>query len=196
MVLKYIRGIFYFGFKKNIIIEKDCQIKNSKFIKVSGKNKFFKGAVIISDTKNGIEIGKNSNICRYSIINNAGGFIKIGNNTNIGDFCNLYGQGGLTIGDNVLVASCVQIVPNQHTYTDINLPISKQPCTAKGIFIDDGAWIGTNVVITDGVKIGKNSVIGAGSVVTKDVPDFSIVAGCPAKIIKKYNKETESWISF
>jgi acetyltransferase-like isoleucine patch superfamily enzyme len=110
--------------------------------------------------------------------------VTIEKNTIIGDFCNIYGQGGCRIGEEVMIASCVQIVPNQHTFKDIDKSIMFQENIAKGIEISKGSWIGTNVVILDDVTIGKNSIIGAGSVVNKNVDDFTVVAGVPAKVIK------------
>ena len=67
-----------------------------------------------------------------------------------------------------------------HQFEDINLPISQQPCTTAEIIIEDEAWIGANVVITSGTKIGKHAVVAAGSVVTKDVPPYSVVGGNPS----------------
>jgi len=63
----------------------------------------------------------------------------------------------------------------------------------KQISIADDVWIGANCVVTAGVTIGKHAVIGAGSVVTKDIPPFSVAVGNPARVIKKYNSETNSW---
>jgi acetyltransferase-like isoleucine patch superfamily enzyme len=80
-----------------------------------------------------------------------------------------------------------------HGYQDINTPPSLQPVETKPISIGDEVWIGANVVITAGVTIGKHAVVAAGSVVTKDVPDFSIAAGNPARILKQYNSETMQW---
>jgi acetyltransferase-like isoleucine patch superfamily enzyme len=68
-----------------------------------------------------------------------------------------------------------------------------QPCTTGEIVIGDGCWIGANVVITAGLTIGKYCVIAAGSVVTKSVPDFSIVAGNPARLLKQFNHTTQEW---
>ena len=80
-----------------------------------------------------------------------------------------------------------------HVYEDINVPIADQHVYTSLITIEDEVWIGANAVITAGVTIGKHSVVAAGSVVTKDVPPYSIVAGNPARLLKQYNKETGEW---
>ena len=73
------------------------------------------------------------------------------------------------------------------------MPPSMQKVTTKQIELSDNIWIGANAVITAGVKIGKHCVIGAGSVVTKDVPDYCVAVGNPAKVVKKYNAITGNW---
>ena len=99
------------------------------------------------------------------------------------------------IGSNVLVASNVFIIDYNHginpltdNYLDNPLEIS------KGVCIEDGVWIGNNVVILGGVTIGKKAIIGAGSVVTKDIPDYTIAVGNPAKVIKKYDFASQKWV--
>ena len=69
-----------------------------------------------------------------------------------------------------------------------------QELTGKGVCIDEGSWIGEKVCILPGVTIGKKCIIGAGSVVTKDVPDYCIACGNPAKVIKKYDFDEHRWI--
>jgi len=126
-----------------------------------------------------------SAICRFSIVNSCGGIIQVGKRSCIGDFANLYGlSGGLIIGDDVIMASGCLIVPSNHTFQDASLPIARQPTTSLGIKIGDGVWIGAHVVILDNVKIGKGAIIGAGAVVNRDVPDYAIVAGVPAKLLR------------
>ena len=66
---------------------------------------------------------------------------------------------------------------------------------SKGISIEDGVWIGNNVLIMPGVKIGKKAIIGAGSVVTRDVPPYTIAVGNPARVIKQFNMEKQQWVS-
>lgn len=89
--------------------------------------------------------------------------------------------------------SCV-IVDYDHAYSDVTQLIVDQSLTnIKPIHIKSGVWIGANSTICAGVTIGKNSVVGANSVVTKDIPDFSVALGAPARVVKKYNPKTKQW---
>lgn len=186
----YLRGWIRFG--KKVYIEKNVTIHGISNIKIGKKCKIFQGT-ILNATNGKIIFFDNVTICVNSIINSAGGIISIDSGTTVGDLCNLYGQGSLKIGKDVMIASCVQIVPNQHEYKDISVAIKFQPEKSKGITINDGCWIGTNVVILDNIKIGKNSVIGAGSVVNKNIPDYSVAAGVPCQIVKQYNLIEKCW---
>jgi len=91
----------------------------------------------------------------------------------------------ITIEDNVMIGMGVHFYVNNHKFDDISIPIIEQGYyPSKSVLIKDGVWIGANSIILPGVTIGKNSVVGAGSIVTKSVPDYMVVAGNPAKIIK------------
>jgi len=114
-----------------------------------------------------------------------GGYIEIGDYCNINPFAILYGHGGLKIGNNVLIAAHTVIIPANHTFNDKNQLIRSQGDTKKGIIIEDDVWIGSGCQILDGITIGKGAIIGAGSVVTKDVEPYSVVAGVPSKLIKR-----------
>ncbi|MBR4388623.1 MAG: acyltransferase [Prevotella sp.] len=118
----------------------------------------------------------------------------------IGDYCSIGIRNSFAaidkvqIGNNVLFAGYVHITDHSHGYEDINLPVKKQKLISKGpVIIEDDCWLGFGCEILSGVHIGKHSIVAARAVVTKDVPDYSIVAGNPAKIIKKYNFETRQW---
>ena len=86
----------------------------------------------------------------------------------------------IVIGNNVAIAPEVKIFSASHDYQDISLPDY-----GEGIYIEDYVWIGGGAIILPGVKIGKGSVIGAGSIVTHDIPDWSVAVGNPARVIKK-----------
>jgi acetyltransferase-like isoleucine patch superfamily enzyme len=117
----------------------------------------------------------------------------IGDGTSIGRFCHIYAISKIEIGKNVLMAEKIYISDNLHSYADITIPIIKQPIVQiNEVVIGDGAWVGENVCII-GACIGKNSVIAANAVVTKNVPDYCVAAGVPAKIIKRYNFDTKIW---
>lgn len=165
-------------------LEAQCQFRYPRRIVLGRGVKFLRGAVVMADALGRIELGDNSTICRYSVVQSVGGIIQIGSDSLVGDFCNLFGQGNLTIGNSVMIASGVRIIPNQHTFDDPLIPIGHQPCRSQGIVIKDGVWIGANACILDGVTIGSGAIVGAGSVVTRDIPGYAIACGVPAKIIK------------
>lgn len=120
----------------------------------------------------------------------------IGNNVQINDFVHISAWNKVIIGNDVLIASRVYISDVSHgnlkSY-DISIPPNKQPLYWKEVVIEDNVWIGENVCILPGVNVGRCSIIGAGSIVTKDIPAYSIAVGAPAKVIKKYDFNTQSW---
>jgi len=109
--------------------------------------------------------------------------IEIGNNVSINEFCYLHGKGGIVIGDNVRIAPAVGIFSFNHKFADRKTPIVKQGYDEKEVFIGQDCWIGYGVTITAGVRLGRGCVVGAGAVVTGDFPDYSVIAGVPAKVI-------------
>jgi acetyltransferase-like isoleucine patch superfamily enzyme len=113
-------------------------------------------------------------------------FIRIGANCIVGEGTVIRGQGGVTIGDHVLIAPNVQILAVEHTYGLAGVPVMHQGLRATGITIGDGAWLGAGCVILDGVTVGEGAVIGAGAVVTKDVPAHTVALGVPARIVRDY----------
>jgi len=110
--------------------------------------------------------------------------IRIGKDTIVGHRCFLDGRACLTIGDHVDVASEVMIYNSEHDLESDTFSAIEEPVEIK-----DYVFIGPRVIILPGVKIGRGAVVGAGAVVTKDVPDYAIVGGVPAKIIgERQNK--------
>src|SRR5882757_4970091 len=137
------------------------------------------------------EIGSNSIIEDFATINNGVGDVFIGNNTGVG-LSNVI-IGPVKLGNYVMLAQNIVISGLNHGYEDVTMPPRMQKVVTKQITIEDDVWIGANCVITAGVTIGKHAIIGAGSVVTKDIPQFSVAVGNPARVIKKYNFETNTW---
>lgn len=148
-------------------------------------------AVINVSPINDFRLGAHSTIEEYCVIDNGVGNIIIGSHTRIGLRSTLIGP--LQIGNHIILAQNVVISGLNHTYQDTHTPIYRQKVAVSPIIIEDEAWIAANAVITAGVTIGRHAVVAAGSVVTKDVPPYSVVAGNPAKIIKRYNPEKKEW---
>ena len=119
--------------------------------------------------------------------------LVIEDETVIGHFAHIYATKSIHIGKSVLIADKVYISDNLHGYEDPETPIMCQNIIQKNpVVIGDDSWIGENVCII-GACVGKHCVIGANAVVTKDIPDYCVAVGNPAKVIKKYNFETKKW---
>ena len=116
--------------------------------------------------------------------------ISIGDYCSIGAYCHISAYNKVSIGNHVLIGKWVSIVDNDHGETNkesLMIPPLERKLVSKGpIVIGHYVWIGDKVTILSGVTIGNNSVIAANSVITKDVPPFSVVAGNPGKVIKVY----------
>lgn len=186
---------------KRVRIERNVRLKNPKKIKI-GNNVHLRAGCQLYVQHNTMDKDKMS--CEYAIqlgddvhikenanLSTYGGSIVIGNRSNIGQNCVLYGQGGIVIGEDVLIAPNCVIVSGSHKFENPEIPINKQGTYDQGIVIEDDVWVGANVSILDGVRIGKGCVIGAGSVVTKDLAEYSIAYGSPAKARRKRGDRLE-----
>jgi len=122
--------------------------------------------------------------CGGNIWGEARGGITIGNNSYIGYNSVLLGGGEIEIGKKVLISPGTVITTQGHLIKDMGRYMKDQPTLLAKIVIEDDVWIGANATILPGVRVGKGSVIGAGSVVTKDIPEYSIAVGIPAKVIR------------
>ena len=136
-------------------------------------------------------LGDSAIIEDYSVVNNILGDVIIGNNSLIGLRSTVIGP--VEIGNDVLLAQNIVLSGQNHGYEDVTMSIREQKSVTGKITIKNRAWIGANAVVVAGVTIGTHSIVAAGSVVTKDVPDFTIVGGNPAKILKQYNSDTKEW---
>ena len=140
-----------------------------------------------------VEIRKHS---RLEALGDCGGGkpkIVIGNGTSIHFYFHCGAAESVIIGPNVLIASRVYITDHDHDIENPDLsPRHSGKLITKPVVIEDGAWIGEGAVILKGVTVGKRAVVGANSVVTKDVPAYTVVGGVPAKVIRKLNFAKES----
>lgn len=112
-------------------------------------------------------------------------FIEIGNCSEVGTNCII--QSNTSIGDYVIMGPDVKIYTKNHGHQDILTPMALQNLVSAPVKIGNDVWLGANVIVTPGVNIGNHVIVAAGAVVTKNVPDYAIVGGVPAKIIKFRN---------
>jgi acetyltransferase-like isoleucine patch superfamily enzyme len=170
-------------------IEPHVRLRHARNIRL-GRGVFLDQGVYLHATPNGIEIGERTTIMHNTelhVFNFRGlphAFIKIGRDTFVGESVVIRGQGGVTIGDSVLIAPGAKILAVNHNFSDVSRPIIEQGISAKGIVIEDGSWIAGGAVVLDGVRVGRGAVVGANAVVTRDVPPNTVVVGSPAQVIK------------
>ncbi len=134
-----------------------------------------------------LTIGESSTVASGAVVQGA---VRIGSHSTVQSYAVIvgYGEGEapagqVTIGDDVRIAPQVMIIAANHVFDDPDQPIRSQGLAPAPIVIESDVWLGGRVVVTAGVTVGRGSVIGAGAVVTRDIPPFSIAVGVPAKVI-------------
>jgi acetyltransferase-like isoleucine patch superfamily enzyme len=146
----------------------------------------------------GIRIGAEVEIGAYAFLEALSArdhvVVEIGDGTYIGPFLRLTAVGGVTIGRKVLIADRAYLSDSGHVYEDITRPIRGQGLrTGRRLVIEDGAWVGVGAAIVGNVRIGRNAVVGANAVVTRDVDDFTVVTGNPARVVRRHDGNEWQW---
>lgn len=191
-VLRYLYSIYI----EKTIVSRSFTKKYAKF----GKGSVMQTPMLYDNNRNLISIGENTTILKGSRIQLYPHLVKetphivIGDNCYLGFNLTLLAGADIVIGNEVLFASNILISSENHGIDpESEIPYMDQPLDVKPVTIEDGCWLGERVCVLPGVTIGKKSIVGAGSIVTKSVPPYSIVAGNPARVIKKYNFDTHQW---
>lgn len=140
---------------------------------LSKKIRQFCGKMMFDRCGSNVDIGRK---CRLS------SSISIGNNSGIGDYSFIQGQ--VSIGNDVMMAPHVAIIGSNHIFNRKDVPMNRQGKCNQPVKICDDVWIGYGSKILAGVTVNQGSIVAAGAVVTKDVPEYSVVGGVPAKVIK------------
>lgn len=178
-----------------------------KYVNRFEKKKFGKfgssstmGRPLALDHKERIYIGEGTTILKnvrmqfYPVQEKLTAKIKIGDGCFIAYNNSFLAGADIVLGNQVLLASNILISSENHGMNpECDIPYMDQQLETASVSIGDGAWIGERVIILPGVRIGEKAIVGAGSIVTKTVPAYSIAVGNPAKIIKKYNFESHCW---
>jgi acetyltransferase-like isoleucine patch superfamily enzyme len=144
-------------------------------IQTASDGRRFGGSVLVRD---GVILSDGVVVATY------GGAIEIGAGVYVGPYCVLYGHGGLAIGRNTMIGAHTVIVPANHGFARVDVPMNAQPLTREGIEIGEDVWIGAGCRVLDGVRIGDGAVIGAGAVVTRDIDAHAVAMGVPARVVR------------
>ncbi len=183
--------LFFKGFHKNSHIGRHVTLRCPRQIHLSGGVIIddFVQLIATSNHSKAISIGKGSFLRSYAMVN-AGppeGFVDMGSNSTVGQGSLLYGNGGLSIGNKVMIAGQCTIVASSHNYEEADIPMISQGYSARGITICDNVWIGSGARILDGVTIGEGAIVGANAVVNNDVAPGDRIGGIPAHSLKGSN---------
>jgi acetyltransferase-like isoleucine patch superfamily enzyme len=181
-------GTIFARMGKKIYIEDGVELKGIHNIELGDSAGMGRGVCInAAGLNNRVKLGSGVFMIRGAKIvgldNNC--TVEIGDNSFINADVWINGPGPIKIGKDCLLAPHVAIVAVNHVFADPDRPIRLQGHTAKGITIEDDCWLAYGVKVLDGVTIGQGSIIGAGAIVTKDIPPYSIAVGIPAKVIGK-----------
>jgi acetyltransferase-like isoleucine patch superfamily enzyme len=181
-------SLFFKGFHKKAFIGRQLTLRCPRQIHLSAGVIVddFVQLIATSSHPKAISIGQGSFVRSYAMLNSGPpeGFIHIGSNSTVGQGSLLYGNGGLTIGNNVMIAGQCSIIASSHNYEDLEIPMISQGYTAEGITIYDNVWIGAGARILDGVTVGEGSIVGANAVVNSAVAPGDRVGGIPARSLK------------
>jgi acetyltransferase-like isoleucine patch superfamily enzyme len=120
--------------------------------------------------------------------------VVLGNRVFMNSFSEISAANKVVLGDDVLVGNGCYITDNAHGYQDVGRSLREQPVRITGeIIIHERSWLSANVVVVGDVRIGKHCVIGANAVVNRDIPDYSLAVGVPARVVRRYDPVDRIW---
>lgn len=140
-----------------------------------------------------ISIGNNCVLSSYVVLKSYTKELNIGDNVFLGERVQIQSFGRVKISNNVMIAGNTFITSSNHDFSKPNSDDYLKGEVPEDVYIGNSTWIGANCTITAGVRIGEFSVIGAGSVVTSDIPAYSVAVGVPARVIKTFDKSVQEW---
>ena len=196
----FLRRVFYPSLfqkvGKGVIFGRNITLRHPQKISI-GDNTFIDDYVVLDakgEANEGIRIGKNVYLGRNTILSCKEGSIYLDDYCNISANCTLLSETEVRLGKYCFLAGhCFLVAGGNHTYEDISLPIMFQPSFSRGgIKIGEDVWLAAGTIVLDGVSIGKGCVVGAGSVVTRSLPEYSIAWGSPAQVERDRREKRES----
>jgi acetyltransferase-like isoleucine patch superfamily enzyme len=168
----------------NLQLDSGVRLESAARIHLADGARLGRHALLRANTQREIRIGADTSVLEQCLLTANEGHIHIGARSWLGAGTYLYGNGNITIGNDVLIAARCSLNTVSHNHAALDQPINNQGINVAPIHIEDDVWIGLHAVILQGVTIGRGAIVGAGSLVNKDVPAYSIVAGTPARIVR------------
>lgn len=174
-----------------VLVEPGVRLRHAGNIRL-GRGVLLSSGVYIHACAQGVEVGDDSVLMRgvelhtFNFRDLPHAFVRIGRRCIVGSRVVIRGQGGVSIGDDVVIEPGAQLIAAQHNFGDTSRPVSDQYITATGIAVGDGVLIGARAIVLDGVCVGSGAVIGVGAVVTRDVPSRCYAAGVPASVVRRF----------
>lgn len=184
-----LRGLVYRcilgGMGKRCFLEKNIRFFNPSGLYLSDRVFIGEGSLLdVGSGDSAVRIGADSHLSRGVTIRTQKGEIRVGSQVNIGAGSFIYGYGDIEVGDYCLLANGVELITGNHRADDIEKPMRFQGRDPDRISIGEDVWLGVRAMVMGGVTIGRGSIIGAGSVVTRDIPEYSVAVGVPARVIR------------
>jgi acetyltransferase-like isoleucine patch superfamily enzyme len=195
LAVRFLRGLrrrLFFGSSSGLVlVGRGVTIRHARHLS-AGRNFVVEDYCEINClSRRGIVLGDKVTIGSFALIRPTNAYggelgegLTVGNNSNIGPYAYIGCSGHVRIGDNVMMSPRVSLYAENHNFPRTNLPMKEQGVTRQFVVIEDDCWIASHSVILAGVTVGRGSIVAAGSVVTSDVPPYSIVAGVPARIVR------------
>jgi len=154
--------------------------------------------VLAIENPRGIRIGAfvkiGSHVVLEALVPERGVTLTIGDGAYLGHSNRITAVGEVVIGEEAMLADRVYVSDTNHIYEDVTVPIKRQGLRdGRRVEIGRGAWVGIGAVIVGNVRVGEGAVVGANAVVTRDVPDFTVVAGNPAQVVRRHDGERWRW---
>jgi acetyltransferase-like isoleucine patch superfamily enzyme len=196
-----VRGVALRPLLKNArgtpMIGRGTRIRGASQLSIGRGVVFEDFAEIQATSRDGVRLGDRVSIGSMTMIRPSGYYsrdlgigLRVGDRTGIGAYSYIGCSGGIEIGSDVMLGPGVMLFAEDHAFASAEQTIKSQGVRWGPIVIEDDCWLASRVTITSGVRIGRGSVIGAGAVVTRDIPAFSVVAGDPARVIRSRLADT------
>lgn len=192
IVLRRLTAPLVFGSASKPVLLEDVDVRGGRRVHLGHAVMLEQRVMLDCKTSSdvGIRLGDRVAIRTGTLIDTGyEGSVAIGAGSTIGAFCELRGSGHLTLGRDCLLARNVMIVTSEHRMDDLTATISSQGITPAPTVIEDGVWLGANVLVRAGITVGAGAVIGANSVVTRDVAPGTVAVGAPARAVRRRGRQ-------